>query len=125
MTTPKYDTEYYTEKEEVRVPVYRYEDEYAYYYTYEYDKWSVVRSVDTSGTTEEPYYGEPNLKADEREGKKSGEYRIVVIIDGEKTTYDLSLEDWRLIEVGDSVMISVPKIGTSVKLLEVNGDKVE
>lgn len=125
VTTPKYDTEYYTEKEEVRVPVYRYEDEYAYYYTYEYDKWSVVRSVDTAGTTEEPYYGEPNLDADEREGKKSGEYRIVVDIDGEKTTYDLSIDDWRLIEVGDSVTISVPKIGTYVKLLEVNGDKVE
>ena len=85
--TPVYRTEYYTETVESKEPVYRYEDEYDWYYYYEYDRWRTVRTVTTGGNSStEPYWGEVHLSSNERQGTKTEEYKLQVLILNSKET---------------------------------------
>ena len=68
-TRPVYETYYETETYEE--PVYRQEPIYATKYYYEIDKWLYERSVVTKENNQEPYWGEPNLAADERVSGRS------------------------------------------------------
>lgn len=84
------------------VPVYK--DKY--YYTVW--RWAKTRDVPSNGDDQEPYYGELNLKEDEREGIKSGKY-FINVTEGKKTkTYEMSeyYEDvWKNLKKGQSVVI--------------------
>ena len=98
---PIYRTEYYEEEYEepvyIRVPIY----ETKYYY--EIDKWVYERSVETSGTTNAPYWGKVTLADDERTGSKIEHYYVTGLIKEKERTYTFSFDDWSSISIGDEI----------------------
>lgn len=107
--TPRYKTEYYTETEEV--PVYRDEPVYATKYYYEIERWFKVRSVDTNGKDDEPYWGKVILGDKEREGHKMEDYDITVVIKDKEKEFDLDLSEWEQIEINDEIKIKTNLFG--------------
>ena len=108
--TPKYRTEYKTETYEE--PVYRDEPVYATKYYYKIDRWCHGRNIHTSGSTDEPYWGEVSLNNKEREGNRSETYKITILVkkgnDKNKTyKYRPSLKEWNSYEIKQKVKITV------------------
>lgn len=116
--TPHYDTEYYEEYETrpVQVPV----DETKYYYM----AWAWVedRTETASGNDHNTYWPTLELPEDEREGRKSETYSMVVRDDksSKETKYELDENTWQSLNPGDGVTIRV-KSGND-QLLDANGD---
>ncbi len=109
---PVYETYYDTETYEE--PVYTQVPEYDTKYYYEIDKWVYSRSVKTSGTNHEPYWGETTLGDKEREGSKDGNYWLIC---GEYRTI-LSLGEWQGYEIGDKVIVTTNRSGDIVYSIE-------
>lgn len=117
--TPKYKTETYQEPEVQKVAVYRDEDVYDWWYTYEYDEWQTTRYVDTQGGDTEPYWGEVILYTKEREGVRSETYKITGINQKDKNvTYKLSYEDWLSINIDTTVKLKINGILGTAHLIE-------
>lgn len=74
---PIYETQWHTET--IREPVYRNEEVYQTRYYYEIDKWLFERSIKTSANNQSAYWGEINLKSDERESRRNETYSILGI----------------------------------------------
>lgn len=102
--TPRYRTEYYTETKQV--PVYKNVPVYHTKYYYEIERWVYGRSVITTGSTNEPYWGEVILTEKEREGIHTEKY--LLIIQGEKKEYKPKVEYslWSNKNIGDTVEIT-------------------
>lgn len=109
-SVPRYRTEYRTET--YQEPVYRNEPIYRTKYYYEIDRWTNTRSVDTSGTDKEPYWGEVILGNNEREGFRNKTYTLFATDkDGKNKKYNLTEEEWRTLNVGDKIEANVKNIG--------------
>ncbi len=103
--TPRYRTEYYYEKEQQ--PVYVSVPRYQTKYYYDIDKWVPGRTVETSGTDDEPYWGELNLAQNEREGNHSEEYRMTFKNKKDKTYSCSTTEEiWSKYKVGDGAELT-------------------
>lgn len=102
--TPRYRTEYYTETKQV--PVYKDVPVYRTKYYYEIERWVYGRSVTTTGSANEPYWGEVILAEKEREGARTEKY--LLIIQGEKKEYKPKVEYslWSNKNIGDTVEIT-------------------
>lgn len=125
VTAHKYRTEYYTDTEESQEAVYRYEDVYDWYYWYEWDEWVKTRSVDTSGTESEPYWGNVELGSYEREGRRTEDYKVDAIIqnkDNDKKTFSVSESDWESLDIGDIVTAKIYMFGDTLEIIAINGD---
>lgn len=96
-----YETEYYDE------PVYKEVAVYQTKYYYEIDKWLYERSVETSGNDKNPYWGDLNLKSNEREGYKSQKYQITGMVNKKEKTYLVSFDDWNKIDIGKNYTFKV------------------
>lgn len=108
---PVYET--YYEIETYDEPVYRDEPIYQPKYYYEIERWVYERSVKTSGLDKKPYWGELNLNSDERESSKTEYYYIAYINEkGKKKELSLKYEQWKELEVGDTVKIKKSLFGT-------------
>ena len=89
-----YGTETYTEE----VPVYKDVPIYRTKYYYDVDKWIPKREVTNSGTDQTPVYKEPELASNERESKRSTEYKVTgFLIDKEDKikTLEVSEHVWK------------------------------
>lgn len=104
---PIYET--YYETETYQEPVYRSEPVYRTKYYYEIDKWLYERSVETSGTNNSPYWGNPNLASDERTSTQSETYMVkgIDIKTEETISFSLSLEDWSSLDVGQNLKVKI------------------
>lgn len=103
--TPRYKTEYYTEYEER--PVYRQDPVYATKYYYDIWRWEATRDVKTSNHDQNPYWGDTNLSANEREGSKKESYYVELKIKKKKVTYSVSFTDWQQLNQKDSYKIEI------------------
>lgn len=108
--TPRYRTEYRTET--YQDPVYRQEPVYDTKYYYNIDRWVKTRSVKTSGTTDEPYWGTVELKSKERQGSKTESYNVTVsVVKGngknKEYTYCSDFDEWKRYEIDSDVKITV------------------
>lgn len=126
VSTPQYETRYWTETEYEREPVYRYEDIYDWYYHYEYDEWVTRRHVETSGNQgTPPHWGDVELGEKEREGKRKETYKVVgVDADGNEVSYRVSYETYSMISVGSTATFRVNKITGNAELTHLNGDVI-
>ena len=104
---PIYET--YYETETYQEPVYRSEPVYRTKYYYEIDKWLYERSVETSGTNNSPYWGNPNLSFDERTSTQSETYMVkgIDIKTEETISFSLSLEDWSSLDIGQNLKVKI------------------
>ena len=101
-----YETYYVTETYEE--PVYRDEAVYETKYYYEIDKWLYERSIQTSGSDKNPYWGDVTLASDERISAERENYYISGLNQkGKETKVSLSFEDWNSLEVGQTVKLKV------------------
>lgn len=107
--TPKYRTEYRTEY--YQEPIYRSEPVYDTKYYYDIDRWVYGRSVDTSGSEDDPYWGDVTLQKKEREGQKNEVYKVFVEVrkkDKSKIyTYSCPQSEWETYPAGTNVQITV------------------
>lgn len=115
--TPRYRTEYYTEYEDRAV----YRDEPVYQTKYYYDiwRWEHTRDVKTGKSDHNPYWGETNLKDNEREGSKTEHYYIELDFGKKKsTTYVVNASDWEKISKGDKYSVELHYDGSSDVILD-------
>ena len=108
--TPRYRTEYKTEK--YKEPVYRNEPVYATKYYYDIDKWVEVDSSDSKGSGKEPYWNETGLPesvsdpkyGDRKSGARRATYYAVIVSekDGEYRK-DYPFEQWQALSEGDKI----------------------
>lgn len=118
---PIYERHTWTETEEE--PVYKYVDVYQTKYYYYIDRWVYKRSVDTSGTDKNPYFGEITLGYNERKNGTTTSYSIDVInSNGEAKTYSISEENWRKIDKGDTLDVEISKLGTLTNIINIQKD---
>lgn len=128
---PVYETEYYTESHQEPVyttetytetrqePVYKDVPVYKTKYYYEIEKWFDCRSVDTTGTDKDAYWGEVILDSHERENGRSESYYIGTINKkGENNTYRMEYDQWCTINIGDIVKAKIYITGKIELLFE-------
>lgn len=119
--TPRYKTEYYTEYEDKEI----YRDEPVYQTKYYYDiwRWEHTRDVKTEGNDHNPYWGDTNLKDNEREGVRRESYYIELDMGKKKTVkYTVNAKDWPNINVGDKYKIEIHYDGSDDVLMDKNNN---
>ena len=94
---PVYTTETYIA--EVDEPVYTEVPRYATKYYYNIWKWESAREATASGTNQDAYWPEINLKPDEREGQRTEKYFVTLEKNGKSCTFSLKEEDWQQIKL--------------------------
>lgn len=105
---------------EVERKIYRDEPVYDYWYTYEIDEWSEVRSPQSSGSDKNPSWPDYKLKKKERVGDEIEQY--TVYLDPLEETkwgilsYELGFSEWNNMKVGDIYVARVRKSGKVVGL---------
>lgn len=105
-------TEIYYDVESYVSEVTRQEEVYRTKYYYEIDKWLYERSVKTNGNDKLVYWGDTNLKSDERESNRSESYYIIALDkNGKSQKIFLSYEDWNSLNVGQTVRVKVSRLG--------------
>lgn len=98
-------------------------DVYQTKYYYYIDRWVYKRSIDTSGTDKNPYFGEITLGYNERKNGTTTSYSIDVInSNGEAKTYSISEENWRKIDKGDTLDVEISKLGTLTNIINIQKD---
>lgn len=97
----------------IEEPVYRQEPVYQPFYTYEIDKWIVIRTLQDSGRDHSPFWPRADLADGEREGNRSESYTIVFKdSDGEIYTYSIDdLGEWEKFESNQGVVLKLNALG--------------
>lgn len=96
----------------IEEPVYRQESVYQPYYTYEVDKWIVVRTVKEQGADHSPFWPRANLTGEEREGKRNEVYTVLFEgSDGENLRYAADFEEWQKFERSQQVVVKLNALG--------------
>ena len=92
--------------------VYRQEPVYQPYYTYDIDKWIVVRTAQEGGGDHSPFWPRADLTGDEREGERSETYTIIFRDqDGEIRKHTVDLDEWNTFERNQSVVLKLNALG--------------
>lgn len=109
-TRPVYET--YYETETYQEPVYRDEPVYRTKYYYEIDKWLYERTERSSGSDKNVYWPETTLASDERISSKKEIYHVTgTDKKGREKYYSMKYEEWKTIEVGQTVTFQVSAFG--------------
>lgn len=97
----------------VEEPVYRQEPVYQPFYTYEIDKWIVVRTAQDGGSDHSPFWPRADLTDGEREGKRSESYSIIFKdSDREVRTFTVDdLDEWEKYESNQGVVLKLNALG--------------
>jgi hypothetical protein len=112
-TDPVYETQYSTEYYED--PIYNAVPVYDTLYTYDIDKWSVVRTERSAANHNEPFWPSLSLASDEREGARTEKYELVFVDeDGNRYPMELPYEEWAAFESGREYTITVNGAGEVV-----------
>ncbi len=119
---PVYKTEYYTDTE--RRPVYKQVARYQTRYDYDIMRWTPTRTASASGTDQQPYWPDPQLANDEREGDRAEAYRIRVTNtrDNSVTTYRMAESDWRQLTPGDPLWITAKRNNSDIHISDESGN---
>lgn len=109
-TEPVYETQSRTETYEE--PVYREEPVYQTKYTFEIDKWIVVRIEREAGNDHSAIWPETNLTSDQRAGEQTAVY-TVYFQDSEGNNYSLEVseDEWLAFERGQQVTLELDAFG--------------
>jgi hypothetical protein len=92
--------------------IYRQEAVYQPFYTYEIDKWIVIRTAQDSGRDHSPFWPRADLKGDEQEGDRSETYTIIFKdSDGEVRSHTLNLDEWQKFENKQEVVLKLNALG--------------
>ena len=104
---PRYTTEWYTEYEQR--PVYRDVAVYQTMYYYDIERWVYNRSVTTSGSDDEPYWGTVELQSNERQGETIEVYTLYINAEKGNRSWQVSVSQpvWETYKAGDSVKVTV------------------
>ena len=108
-TRTTYVNEPYTAVE--RQPVYRNEPVYDTKYYYDIDRYVFDRTVETSGTDNEPVWGDTDLKDGERTGSRKEKYTIQFEDGGKEKSIDTDLDVWSRYKVGDEIDLMKNNVG--------------
>ena len=108
-TRTYYTSEPYEDTEQR--PVYRSEPVYGIKYYYYINRYVYERSVETSGTDDEPYWGDPGLKDKERENGRSESYSFTFDDSGETHQMKVSLDRWKEITTGKDIQLTKTRLG--------------
>lgn len=121
---PVYTTEYYTET--VQQPVYIQVPRYQTKYYYTIWRWTPDHDVTASGTDHETAWPEIDYTEDEREGKRTEQYRFTVSGNEKikRNTFTLSESAWEGLNVGDQLHIAMKRNGTDSYLADSDGNRV-
>ena len=103
-----YETEYYKE------PVYKSVPVYDTKYYYKIDRWVKSRTVESSGSDKEPYWGEVNLSKKERQGSKNEAYYIFATFEEEQKRYSLDFSEWENCNEGDILEVKVNRLTNDI-----------
>lgn len=77
-------------------------------YFYEIEKWVYERTVSTSGTDKNPYWGDTNLKEKEREGSREERYFVTGRNQEEKDMrFSLPYEEWCTVNIDQTIFVNV------------------
>ena len=77
-------------------------------YYYEIEKWVHERTVFTSGTNNEPYWGETNLKEKERETKRYEQYFVKGRNQEDKDIeFTLPYEEWCTVNIDETIFVDI------------------
>ena len=79
-------------------------------YYYDIDRYVYERSVTTNGTDDEPYWGEVNLGALERQGSKSEEYKIL-FDDGKEKSINVKQDVWNQYQQDNEITLLKNRFG--------------
>ena len=108
-TRTTYVNEPYTAVE--RQPIYKNVPVFDTKYYYDIDKYVFDRTVETSGTDNEPVWGDTNLKDGERTGNTKEKYTIKFDDGGKEKSIDTDLEVWKQYKVGDEIALMKNNVG--------------
>lgn len=72
-------------------------------------KYKESRRIQTQGNDRSPYWGEYELKSNERTGKKNENYYFAIKNDEGITDYSCSYEEWRKHNIGDNIEFEYQK----------------
>jgi hypothetical protein len=96
----------------IEEPVYRTEEIYQPYYTYEIDKWIVVRTVQEGGRDHSPFWPRADLSNGEREGERTEQYTIIFRdSEGDILRYTADLDEWEKFEKKQEVVLKLNALG--------------
>lgn len=117
---PVYET--YTEQVTTQIPVYKEVPVYATYYFYEIDRWETIRTIDTQGYDQNPYWGEVTLRTDERKGSSSENYYIHFKNEDNKIQkYSINQSSWSNLEKGQTLKVKV-SFGKIVEIIGIESN---
>lgn len=106
---PQYTT--VTKTETYEEPVYRQDPVYATKYYYDIDKWIYKRTVTTQGNDRQPYWGDLNLRSNEREGGRSEHYYIIAYIADDENMveqrYEVDKVRWQETNIGNELRVKI------------------
>jgi hypothetical protein len=93
--------------------VFRQEPVYQPYYTYEIDKWIVVRTAQDGGSDHSPMWPRADLTDGEREGERSETYTIIFKdSEGEVRAYTIeNIDEWEKFESNQGVVLKLNALG--------------
>jgi ribosomal protein L40E len=107
---PVYENQ--TRIETYEEPIYRQEPVYQTRYTYEIDKWVVVRTDSASGSDHQPYWPRAALGSSEREGNRTESYVIFFESNrGETYPWEIPFDRWLGYETGQKVELELSSLG--------------
>lgn len=87
-------------------------------YYYEIMRWKYSRDVVTTEENKSPYYGEPNLAANERVASQTPlHYVHGVNEEGEEVAYILDYESWNSVGLGDTLELEVSLLNSYATIL--------
>lgn len=117
-TDPIYETQTRTETYEepiyIQVPVYQTK------YTYEIDKWVVVRTETAGNDDHSAFWPELNLEGGEREGQRTETYIVYFTDeDGKTFEWETAEADWRGYEMGQGVTLKLDALGNNIEEVEI------
>ena len=119
---PVYTTEYYTETEQR--PVYAQVPRYQTKYYYDIWRWTPTRQATASADDHSPYWPDPQLKADEREGQRAAVYRLTITNtkNNESARYRVSESDWNGLREGEDIYFTVKRSGGEPCISDAKGN---
>lgn len=115
---PDYETETYTEKEPVYVPV----PIYATKYYYEIYRYQVTDTAVSSGQDQDAYWADYPLNEDQREGEAEEIYYFTVKAKKKSYNYSTDYDTWTSLQEGETIKMKGSL--TSQKLYDEDGNQI-
>ena len=116
---PDYETETYTEKEPVYVPV----PVYATKYYYEIYRYQVTDHAAASGQDHQAVWPDYNLNQDQREGEKEEDYYFTIKAKKKEYIYSTDFDTWTGLKEGQPIKMKGSL--TSQKLYDEDGNLIK